>query len=194
MGRQTEATDQTAADYVEHALDDLNQARQGAQAETRAAIESAAERTREVLHDLKGDVTGRAEELRTRHKEQTWEWQRGARGGQRPGSLGARHRGRARAAHLTGPRRDGARDQAPQEGAAVGRLSGAGELTELAARSSPNRYQGRREVAQQIAEMDLRIRLVGNKGAVEGGALRGAGLKRTRVSRPNPAVGPRASR
>ena len=76
MGRQTEATDQTAADYVEHALDDLKQARQGAQAEMRAAIESAAERTREVLHDLKGDVTERAEELRTRHKEQTWEWQR----------------------------------------------------------------------------------------------------------------------
>ena len=76
MGRQTEATDQTAADYVEHALDDLNQARQGAQAETRAAIESAAERTREVLHDLKANVTGRAEELRTRHKEQTWKWQR----------------------------------------------------------------------------------------------------------------------
>jgi hypothetical protein len=76
MGRLTEATDQTAADYGEHALDDLNQARQGAQAETRAAIESAAERTREVLHDLKGNVTGRAEELRTRPKEQTWEGQR----------------------------------------------------------------------------------------------------------------------
>lgn len=76
MGRQTEASDQTAADYLEHALDDLNQARQGAQAEMRAAIESAAERTREVLHGLKGDATGRAEELRTRHKEQTWEWQR----------------------------------------------------------------------------------------------------------------------
>jgi hypothetical protein len=47
MGRQTEATDQTAADYVEHALDDLNQACQGAQAETRA-----------------------------RQREQRWEWQR----------------------------------------------------------------------------------------------------------------------
>jgi hypothetical protein len=69
MGRQTEATDQPAAE--EHALDNLNQARQGAQAETRAAIESAAERTREVLHDLKGDVTGRAEELRTWHREQS---------------------------------------------------------------------------------------------------------------------------
>ena len=76
MGRQTEASDQTAADYLEHALEDLKQARQGAQAEMRAAIESAAERTREVLRDLKGEVTGRAEELRTRHKEQTWEWQR----------------------------------------------------------------------------------------------------------------------
>jgi hypothetical protein len=61
---------------VEHARDDLNEARQGAQAEMRTAIESAAERTREVLHDLKGTATGRAEELRTRHKRQTWEWQR----------------------------------------------------------------------------------------------------------------------
>jgi Tfp pilus assembly protein FimV len=76
MGRQTEATAQTATDYPEHALEDLNQARQGAQAEMRAAIESAAERTSEVLQDLKGNVTGRAEELHTRHKEQTWEWQR----------------------------------------------------------------------------------------------------------------------
>jgi hypothetical protein len=76
MGRQTEATDQTAADYVEHALENLNRARLGAQAEMRAAIGSAAERTREVLHDLKGDVTGRAEELHTRHEEQTWHWQR----------------------------------------------------------------------------------------------------------------------
>jgi len=76
MARQTEATDETAADYLEHALEDLNQARQGAQAEMRAAIESAAERTREVLHDLKGNVTERADELRTRHTEQTWEWQR----------------------------------------------------------------------------------------------------------------------
>lgn len=34
----------------------------------------------------------------------------------------------------------------------MGCLSGAGEPTELAARSSPSRYQGRREVAEQIAE------------------------------------------
>jgi hypothetical protein len=41
----------------------------------RAAIGSAAERTRELLHDL-GDVTRRAQELRIQHKEQTWKWQR----------------------------------------------------------------------------------------------------------------------
>jgi hypothetical protein len=76
MERQTEASAQMAADYLEHALEDLNQARQGPQGEMRAAIESAAERTREVLHALKGTVTGRAEELRTRRQEQTWEWQR----------------------------------------------------------------------------------------------------------------------
>ena len=76
MGTQSEVTDQSAADYVEHALEDLNQARRGSQAEMRTAIESAAERTREVLHDLKGNVTGRAEELHTRHQDQTLEWQR----------------------------------------------------------------------------------------------------------------------
>lgn len=52
-GKADEATDQTAADYLEHPLKDLNQTRQDAQAEMRAAIGSAAERTREVLHELK---------------------------------------------------------------------------------------------------------------------------------------------
>jgi hypothetical protein len=89
----------------------------------RAAIGSAAERTREVLHDLKGDVTGRAEELHTRHEEQTWEWQRELEeaSDQARLELGIEV---VRAAHLTGPRCDRARDQALQEGAAVGCLSG----------------------------------------------------------------------
>jgi hypothetical protein len=76
MGTETDGTDRTAADYLEHALEDLREARHGARAEMRAAIESAAERTREVLRDLKGNVTGRAEELHTRHEEQTWALQR----------------------------------------------------------------------------------------------------------------------
>jgi hypothetical protein len=75
MGMETDGTDRTAADYLEHALEDLREARHGARAEMRAALESAADRTREVLHDLKGDVTGRAEELHTRHEDQTMEWQ-----------------------------------------------------------------------------------------------------------------------
>jgi hypothetical protein len=51
MRRKTEATDQTAA-------------------------EESAERTHEPLRDLKDNLGERAEELRTRHREQTWEWQR----------------------------------------------------------------------------------------------------------------------
>ena len=76
MGTETDATDQTAADYLEGALEDLTQARQQAQEETRAVIESAVERTREALGDLKEVTGGRAKKLRTRHQEQTWERQR----------------------------------------------------------------------------------------------------------------------
>ena len=74
MSSETDATDQTAADYLEHALGDLTQARQQAQADTHAAIESAVDRTREALRDLKEAAGGRAEKLRTRHQDQTLEW------------------------------------------------------------------------------------------------------------------------
>lgn len=40
-----------------------------------APDESAAERTREALHDLKDNLAARAEDLRTRHKDQSLEWQ-----------------------------------------------------------------------------------------------------------------------
>ena len=75
MRTETDATDQTAADYLEHALEDLTQAGQQAQEETRAVIESAVERTREALRDLKEAAGGRAKKLRTRHEDQTLEWQ-----------------------------------------------------------------------------------------------------------------------
>ena len=75
MRTETDATDETAADYLEHALEDLTQARQQAQEETRAVIESAVERTREALRDLKGAAGERAKKLRTMHQDQTLEWQ-----------------------------------------------------------------------------------------------------------------------
>lgn len=74
MRTETE-TDPTAADYLEHALEDLTQARQQAQEETRAVIESAVERTRDALRDLKEVAGGRAKQLRTKHQDQTLEWQ-----------------------------------------------------------------------------------------------------------------------
>jgi hypothetical protein len=52
MERKNEATDQTAAE------------------------QSAADRPHESLHDLKDNLAGRAEKLRTRHQEQSLEWQR----------------------------------------------------------------------------------------------------------------------
>lgn len=75
MSSETDATDQTAADYLEHALEDLTQAHQQAQEETRAVIESAVERTHEALRDLKEAAGGQAKKLRTKHQDQTLEWQ-----------------------------------------------------------------------------------------------------------------------
>ena len=76
MRPETEATDQTAADYLDHALEDLAQARPQAREETRAVIDSAVQQTREALRDLKEDLGGRAKKLHTKHQEQTWDWQR----------------------------------------------------------------------------------------------------------------------
>lgn len=75
METETDPTDQTAAHYLEHALEDLTQAGQQAKEESRAVIESAVEQTREALRDLKGTAGGRAKEMRTEHHDQTLEWQ-----------------------------------------------------------------------------------------------------------------------
>ncbi len=74
MRTENDATDQTA-DYPEHALEDLTQTRQQAQEETQAVTESAVERTREALQDLKEAAEGQAKKLRARHQDQTLEWQ-----------------------------------------------------------------------------------------------------------------------
>lgn len=72
MRPEADENDQTAADYLDHALEDLAQARQQARAETKAVIDSAVQHTREALQDL----GGHAKKLRTKHQEQTWDWQR----------------------------------------------------------------------------------------------------------------------
>jgi vacuolar-type H+-ATPase subunit H len=71
----TEEGEQTAVDYLEHAVEDLNQARQEAQEEVRSAIDSAITRTREALDDMRSGAEERAEKLRTRAEDRAHEWQ-----------------------------------------------------------------------------------------------------------------------
>jgi uncharacterized protein YicC (UPF0701 family) len=71
----TKTDEQTVTDYLEHAVEDLNEARQQAGEEVRAAIDSAISRSREALDDLRGDAEERAEKLRSRAEERAGEWQ-----------------------------------------------------------------------------------------------------------------------
>lgn len=71
-----EQSEQTAIDYLEHAVDDLKQAGQEAGDEMRSAIDSAISRTREALEDLRTDAGERAESLRSRAEERASEWQK----------------------------------------------------------------------------------------------------------------------
>lgn len=75
MATKAEAEEQTVADYLEHAVEDLNEARQQAGEEVRAAIDSAISRSREALEDLRTDAQERAEKLRSRAEERAGEWQ-----------------------------------------------------------------------------------------------------------------------
>jgi vacuolar-type H+-ATPase subunit H len=76
MKAETEEGTQTAVDYLEHAVEDLNQARQEAQEEVRSAIDSAIDRAREALEDLRSGAQERADNVRTRAEERAREWQR----------------------------------------------------------------------------------------------------------------------
>jgi len=76
MATETQETQQSAVDYLEHAVDDLNQARQEAQEDVRSAIDSAISRAREALDDVRSETSDRAEKLRARAEERTHEWQR----------------------------------------------------------------------------------------------------------------------
>jgi uncharacterized protein YicC (UPF0701 family) len=71
-----ETQEQTAVDYLEHAVEDLNQARQNAAEEVRTAIDSAISRAREAIEDVRSDAQDRAESLRKRAEERAGEWQK----------------------------------------------------------------------------------------------------------------------
>ena len=65
MATETNEQEQTAVDYLEHAVEDLKQAGQEAGEDVRSAIDSAISRTREALDDLRSGAEDRAERLRS---------------------------------------------------------------------------------------------------------------------------------
>jgi F0F1-type ATP synthase membrane subunit b/b' len=71
----TEVTELSSADYLEKALEDLNQARQHAEEELRSVIDSAIGRAREALDELRSDAEDRAESLKARAEDRASEWQ-----------------------------------------------------------------------------------------------------------------------
>jgi hypothetical protein len=58
--------EKSSLDYLQHALDDLAHAREQAQQQARAGIDSAVERIREVRKDLGTRAQGEADELQAR--------------------------------------------------------------------------------------------------------------------------------
>ena len=75
MPAKTEEQQQSAVDYLEHAVDDLNRAREEAIDEARSAIDSAITRTRDALDDLRSDAEDRAERFRARAEDRFRDWQ-----------------------------------------------------------------------------------------------------------------------
>lgn len=76
MATEANEQEQTAVDYLEHAVEDLKQAGQEGGEEVRSAIDSAINRTREALEDLRSAAEERAEKIRTRAEDRAAEWQR----------------------------------------------------------------------------------------------------------------------
>ncbi|MGA6947478.1 MAG: DUF1918 domain-containing protein, partial [Solirubrobacterales bacterium] len=76
LATEANEQEQTAVDYLEHAVEDLKQAGQEGGEEVRSAIDSAINRTREALEDLRSAAEERAEKIRTRAEDRAAEWQR----------------------------------------------------------------------------------------------------------------------
>ena len=64
-----------AADFLEKALEDLDQARKTATEELRSTIDAAISRSREALDHLRSDAEERGESLKARAEERLTEWQ-----------------------------------------------------------------------------------------------------------------------
>jgi uncharacterized FlaG/YvyC family protein len=75
MTAKTQEGEQTAVDYLEHAVEDLNQARQEARDDIRSSIDSAINRAREALDDLRSNAEERAQGFRERAESRAREWQ-----------------------------------------------------------------------------------------------------------------------
>ena len=75
MATEANEQEQTAVDYLEHAVEDLKQAGQEAGQDVRSAIDSAMHRTREALEDMRSGAGERAEKIRTRAEDRAAEWQ-----------------------------------------------------------------------------------------------------------------------
>jgi hypothetical protein len=67
---------ETTAEYLEDALEDLNQARLNAEEELRSRIDSTISRAREALDDVRSDAQDRADRFKVRAEERAAEWQR----------------------------------------------------------------------------------------------------------------------
>jgi vacuolar-type H+-ATPase subunit H len=91
MATETER-EVSAAQHLEDALEDLNEARQSAQEDLRSRIDSAISRAREALDDLRSDTEERAESLRSRAEDRAKEWQQALEGATEDGrrELGVR--------------------------------------------------------------------------------------------------------
>jgi uncharacterized protein YicC (UPF0701 family) len=64
-----------AREYLEQALEDLDQARKTATEELRSTIDAAISRSREALDHLRSDAEERGEHLKARAEERLSEWQ-----------------------------------------------------------------------------------------------------------------------
>lgn len=74
-GQETEQRERTTADFIEKALEDLDQARKEAAEEMRSMIDAAISRSREALEHLRTDAEDRAERLKARAEDRASEWQ-----------------------------------------------------------------------------------------------------------------------
>ena len=72
----TKERELSAAEHLEKALADLDQARHDATDELRSMIDAAISRSREALDHMRTDAEDRAEQIKVRAEDRASEWQR----------------------------------------------------------------------------------------------------------------------